>query len=66
MPSCPNPSQPDEVAEALASLDVASPVMVEVLRLTWAGGLSEADKAHLGSAVEWAGPWIDHGSERMS
>ena len=59
MASCPSPSQPDEVAEALASLHVASPVMVEVLRLTWAGGLlSEADKAHLGSAVEWAGPWI--------
>ncbi len=26
MPSCFHPSQPDEVAEALASLDVASPV----------------------------------------
>ena len=41
------------MAEALASLDVASPVVVEVVRLTWAGGLlSEADKALLGSAVE--------------
>ena len=59
MPSCFHPSQPDQVAEALASLDVASPVVVEVVRLTWAGGLlSEADKALLGSAVEWAGPWI--------
>ena len=67
IPSCFHPSQPDQVAEALASLDVASPVVVEVVRLTWAGGLlSEADKALLGSAVEWAGPWIDHGSERMS
>ena len=47
------------VAEALASLDVAPPVMVQVVRLTWAGGLpSEADKALLGSAVEWAGPWV--------
>ena len=45
MPSCPQPSQPDEVAEALASLHVVSPVMAEVVRLTWAGGLlSEADK----------------------
>ena len=59
MSSCFHPSQPDQVAEALASLDVASPVVVEVVRLTWAGGLlSEADKALLGSAVEWAGPWI--------
>ncbi len=33
--------------------------MVQVLRLTWARGfLFEADKTHLGSAVEWAGPWI--------
>ena len=40
-------------------MDVASPVVVEVLRLTWGGGLmSEVDKALLGSAVEWAGPWI--------
>ena len=67
MASCPNPPRPAEVAAALASLDVASPALGEALRLAWAGRLlSEAEKAHLGSAVEWAGPWIMAATGRAS
>ncbi len=60
MPTFCDPSQPDEVAEALATLDVASPVVVEVVRLTWGRGLLPEAASELSGGL---GRAMDNGNE---